>query len=193
MSLTNQIDRSSVLENAVNQFKQLAKNTERSLSSISPVTIKLTQPKLRKSSSRYYDFLFYGTYEITSQITNKQFIIKIKAHTECKEIHKLYRWANQWCLDHAKKYLSNLHDNLFSAGTNLETFYRNLQINYIQHNPDYLKGEQNLPDTPEVLNACNKLYLACQKSMKTNKPMSASFTGIWNQPSEVISWAEPSG
>lgn len=48
MSLTNQIDRSSVLENAVNQFKQLAKNTERSLSSISPVTIKLTQPKLRK-------------------------------------------------------------------------------------------------------------------------------------------------
>lgn len=71
MSLTNQIDRSSVLENAVNQFKQLAENTERSLSSISPVTIKLTQPKLRKSSSRYYDFLFYGTYEITSQITNK--------------------------------------------------------------------------------------------------------------------------
>lgn len=203
MSFTTEINRDEVLESAVNQFKQFVAKASQSLSNISPVTIKLTQPKLRKSSSRYYDFLFKGIYEITSQVTNQQYIIKISAHTKCRDVRKLSQCANQWCLDHASEYLgedvtqrlSTPYDKIGNMliVPNTNTFYMNLQINYTSHDFSRLRDEQKLPDEPKVINDCKQLYLACQKSIKNNKPMTAEFNDIYNQPSTTISWAEPNG
>lgn len=184
--------REIVYNDAVKKFTALAKMAESQLINVSPVTIKLTQTKLRKSASRHYDYLFIGTYEITSQLNDQQFTIKISAHADLADEDNLWKWQNAWCYAHAKEYLGDAARNLNSDGDRW-SFIVALDAEYNSANGFLWNARLKIPFSADVSTKCKKLYAASVDATIANNQIKAMFKDIYNEPSTMIKWAEPNG